>query len=172
MSKSRAERILVAIETLGERVWRQTRYGNDTGTTLWVSTGTLVMVPDQESRAAHCQGPGATELHERLRDAGAYEPPRVEPPAVETPVVPEPALGTATPRAMVGDLLRAADALVAHGAALGLARARGLLKVQLEARFGPLPDPVQARLEAATFEQLEAWAPAVLTANSAARALL
>jgi hypothetical protein len=48
---------------------------------------------------------------------------------------------------------------------IGTGQAR-LLKLQIQQRFGPLPREVEARLQEAPPEQLEAWALRVLSAAS------
>ena len=53
-----------------------------------------------------------------------------------------------------------------QGLEQGLARQRQSLERQMTRKFGPLPEPVTARIQAASFEALERWFERVLTANS------
>jgi hypothetical protein len=64
--------------------------------------------------------------------------------------------------------MSAADWLRAQGREEGRAE---LLLRQLEHRFGPLPVALEAKVLAATTEQVERWALRVLTASSLAEAL-
>jgi len=54
----------------------------------------------------------------------------------------------------------------AEGKTEGLAEGKAdILLVQLERRFGALPEGVEARVQTATADELEAWAQAVLDAR-------
>jgi hypothetical protein len=48
----------------------------------------------------------------------------------------------------------------------GLARQQQILERLMTRKFGPLPEPVTARIQAADFEVLERWFDRVLTADS------
>ncbi len=90
-----------------------------------------------------------------------------EPPEVVLPQL-ERALGDSR---LKETLMTCGEILMQRGEARGEARGelqatRRLLKRQLGLRFGPLPESVDARIEAADVPTLETWADRVLTAAS------
>lgn len=73
MSEERSARLKARLEAEGLHVWRTTRYGNDTGSALWVSNGALVMVPDAEDVEIAVQGREPAAVEAVLRRHGFFD---------------------------------------------------------------------------------------------------
>lgn len=144
----RAEVMRRALAEVGVEVWHTTRYANDSGTCLRCVTGTMVMVPDDESRSCLFQADGADELRARVEPV--FE--RLLAEAAET-------LLASGPRAA---LLAAGDALRREGYDAGyqaaLDQAREVFEALMIARFGALPPAVSDRIRQASFADMHRWA--------------
>lgn len=161
MKIDRAAIIAEALEALDVGIWRRTRYANDTGTCLWCSTGSLVMVPDDEELEWYCQAEGSTELSPRL---AAEAGPRLEAAARAAAEI---AASAAAWRSELSPaqqaLLAASEDLRREGFDEGLSRARIMFAELMRSKFGPLPPMVEARIATADFHQLERWAGRLFT---------
>jgi len=156
MSMSREACIVEVLETLEVKVWRKTRYANNTGTCLWCSTDELVMVPDDESAAFFVQGKGDPEgLMAKLESA---LPERLAARVVATSDGQGSVVGLDDAPTAQAAVQGAVDALLAEGELRGLSRARGILAAAIVSHFGPLPPMVAQRIEHAGYDDLERWA--------------
>lgn len=147
--------ITQALEEIEESVWRTTRYANDSGTCLWCTDGTLVMVPDDLDLEWFCQAKGGDELQARLA-------PLVQPRLDEAARTAE--LVTDALEANYAALSPAQRTLVELGEQLrregyqeGLEQARRMFAGIMRSKFGQLPPMVEMRIEHAEFHQLERW---------------
>ncbi|MEZ4436709.1 MAG: hypothetical protein R3F65_30285 [bacterium] len=161
------DRVGILTEVLGGvdvTVWRVTRYANDTGTCLWCSTGTLVMVPDDDALDWYCQASDAEALTARIEPAvtAAITAARLRSDAIAEGA--RATLDALSPAAR--ELLRLADALRREGYEEGLAAARRLFTTVVRGRFGHLPPPVEQRIAGAGFADLERWSERVAKAQS------
>ena len=155
MSMTREACVVEVLEALSVKVWRKTRYANNTGTCLWCATDELVMVPDDEDAPFFVQGKGDPDalmtkleaaLPDRLAERDAVVP---------TGMGSVPGLdGAPTAQAALND---AVQALLAEGERRGLERARGIFASAVVSHFGTLPPMVEQRIAHASYADLERW---------------
>lgn len=161
------DRVGILTDALGGvdvTVWRVTRYANDTGTCLWCSTGTLVMVPDDEALDWYCQATGADELAARIEPTVT---PAIAAARLRSAAIAEGArasLDALSPATR--ELIRLTDAIRREGYEEGLVAARRLFTTIVRGRFGHVPPPVEQRIAGAEFADLERWSERVAKAQS------
>ncbi len=156
MSMTREACIIEVLETLSIKVWRKTRYANNTGTCLWCSTDELVMVPDDENAAFFVQGKGDPEgLMATLESA---LPKRLATRVTAASDGQETVMGLDDAPTAQAALQSAVDALLAEGELRGLWRARRIFAAAVVSHFGPLPPMVTQRIDHAGYDDLERWA--------------
>lgn len=161
------DRVGILTEALGGvdvTVWRVTRYANDTGTCLWCSTGTLVMVPDDEALDWYCQATGADALTARIEPVvtPAIAAARLRSAASEDGA--RAALDALSPATR--ELMHLADAIRLEGYEEGLVAARRLFTTIVRGRFGHVPPPVEHRIAGAGFSDLERWSERLTKAST------
>ena len=156
MSMSREACVVDILEALDVKVWRKTRYANNTGSCLWCSTDELVMVPDDEAAPIFVQGKGDPEgLMAKIESA---LPERLASSKYAAANGPTAVVGLEDAPEVQTALQGAVSALLAEGERQGLQRARGIFAAAVVSHFGPLPPMVAQRIAHAGYDELERWA--------------